>query len=213
MKSRSLHTVHDVVVSNYAVTQLPSGKYRHRFTPATTDTLYEFEASDAPALTEGARYNVGYYVDEQGRNIVDTSTLLLVSEVNPKLSLAAARNNSQAIYADERKKNDERVTHRGSAGYYWGKKQAWRVFGLVIPKSAFYAYLDEIGHPTVECVVYDPGSGHGHTKSIAYLENGLERAVEDLISTAVPAAKGYYKSPRYSKQFSIYGPEAMTDKK
>lgn len=75
MKARTLHTVPDVIVTDYTITQLLNGKFLHRFHPATTATIYEFEANATPRLKEGTRYNIGYVVDQTGKKIVEPSTL------------------------------------------------------------------------------------------------------------------------------------------
>lgn len=67
MKSRDLFTIHDLIASNYKITKLASGKYLHQFTPATTPTVYEFEANATPVVVEGERYNIGYTVDSKGQ--------------------------------------------------------------------------------------------------------------------------------------------------
>ena len=130
MKSRTLLTIHDLIASNYTITKLPSGKYLHQFTPATTSTIYEFEANETPVITTGERYNIGYTVDLSGRNVIDQSALSLTSQVNPMLSFLAAQHIAQGTLAAEKAKNDQRVTHSATDGYYWGKKYAWRMFNL-----------------------------------------------------------------------------------
>lgn len=71
MKSRELFTIHDLIASNYTITKLTYGNYLHKFTPATTATVYEFEANATPIIVEGERYNIGYTLDSEGRNIID----------------------------------------------------------------------------------------------------------------------------------------------
>lgn len=56
MKSRDLLTTHNLIASNYTITQIAPGKYLHTFTPATTSTVYEFEANAADVITEGEHY-------------------------------------------------------------------------------------------------------------------------------------------------------------
>lgn len=213
MKSRDLFTIHDLIASNYTITKLASGKYRHQFTPATTATIYEFEANATPAIIAGQRYNIGYTVDSAGRNIIDLSALSPTSQVNPMLSFLAAQHLAQGNYATEKAKNDQRVKHSATDGYYWGKKYAWRMFGTAIPKDAFHLYLDEIGHPTVACITRDPDLPYGNDQSIAYVEHGLEDAMKNLIASATKASAAYFKSPLYSKKFTIKGINALTDKK
>ncbi|MDO9479453.1 MAG: hypothetical protein Q8K34_11585 [Hydrogenophaga sp.] len=213
MKSRDLFTIHDLIASNYTISRLPSGKYRHQFTPATTATVYEFEANATPVVAEGERYNIGYTVDPAGRNIVDLSALSLTSQVNPMLSFLAAQHIAQGNFSIEKAKNDQRVTHSATDGYYWGKKYAWRMFGTVIAKSAFFEYLEEIGHPSVPCITRDPDLPYSNDESTAYKEIGLETAMRNLVASAVRASPAYFKSPLYSKKFTIKGINALTDKK
>lgn len=124
MKSRDLFTIHDLIASNYTITKLACGMYHHQFTPATTATVYEFEANATPVIVEGERYNIGYSVDDAGRNIIDLSALSLTSQVNPMLSFLAAQHIAAGNHAIEKAKNDQRVTHAATDGYYWGKKYA-----------------------------------------------------------------------------------------
>ena len=213
MKSRDLFTIHDLIASNYTITKLASGNYLHKFTPATTATVYEFEANATPVVVEGERYNIGYTVDAKGRNIIDLSALSLTSQVNPMLSFLAAQQVAKGNYACEKAKNDQRVTHSAKDGYYWGKKYAWRMFGTVIAKEAFFQYLDEIGHPSVPCITRDPDLPYSNDQSTAYKEDGLEEAMRNLIVSATKASAAYFKSPLYSKKFTIKGINAITDKK
>lgn len=213
MKSRELFTIHDLIASNYTITKLPSGKYRHQFTPATTATIYEFEANATPVVTAGERYNIGYTVDPDGRNIIDLAALSPSSLVNPMLSFLAAQQIAKGNYPIEKAKNDQRVSHSATDDYYWGKKYAWRMFGTVMAQSAFYEYLEQIGHPSIPCITRDPDLPYSNDQSTAYAEKGLEQAVRDLILSASKASAAYFKSPLYSKKFSIKGINALTDKK
>ena len=213
MKSRELFTIHDLIASNYTITKLSSGKYRHQFTPATTATIYEFEANATPQLIEGERYNIGYTVDAAGRNIIDLSALSPTSQVNPMLTFLAAQHVAKGTYAAEKAKNDQRVTHSATDGYYWGKKYAWRMFGTAIAKEAFYQYLEEVKHPSVPCITRDPDLPYGNDESVAYAEHGLEDAMKNLIASATRASSAYFKSPLYSRKFTIKGINALTDKK
>ena len=213
MKSRELFTIHDLIASNYSITKLASGKYRHQFTPATTATIYDFEANATPVVTAGERYNIGYTVDDDGRNIIDLSALSPTSQVNPMLSFLAAQHIAQGNRPAEKAKNDQRVSHSATDGYYWGKKYAWRMYGTVIAKSAFFKYLEEIDHPSVPCITRDPDLPYPNDKSTAYAEHGLEEAVRNLIASATKASAAYFKSPLYSKKFAITGINALTDKK
>jgi len=214
MKSRELFTTHDLIASNYTIVPISGGKCRHTFTPATTSTVYEFEANSSPVIVEGERYNIGFFVDSSGRNIVELAALSKVSDVSPMFSFIAAQQLAKEIRSAEKAKNDQRVSHSAKDGYYWGKKYAWRMFGMVIPKEAFYQYLEEIGHPSVPCITSNPDLPYASNEaSTAYKEKGLEEAVRNLISSAKKVSAAYYKSPLYSRKFSIRGLNAITDKK
>jgi hypothetical protein len=128
-------------------------------------------------------------------------------------SFMAAQHLADTTATQEKEKNDLRVTHSATDGYYWGKKYAWRRYGMVIPKSAFYSYLEEIGHPFVPCTTRDPERSFAVDQSIAYKEGGLLEAVRDLVASAKKKGNVYFKSPLYSKKFSINGVNAITDKK
>ncbi|MEE3935836.1 hypothetical protein V2I68_09755 [Pseudomonas viridiflava] len=152
MKSRNLYTIHDLIVRDYTVTALPSGKFLHEFKPSTTETLYQFETnSSAIELVDGDRYNIGYIEDTGGRRIIEPSSLGKADTVNKYLSYSAAKQFSLDKLAENQGKNDERVKHKATDGYYWGRKYAWRRFGLMIAKDAFFNYLEEIAHPFVPC--------------------------------------------------------------
>lgn len=213
MKSRDLKTIHDLIVSDYKIVPKGDGKFIHTFKPATTNTLYQFEANGTPEVIEGGRYNIGYYEDKHGNKIIDTSCLSRNTEVNPMLSYLYATKLSEGKHEINKGKNDDRVSHTAKDGYYWGKKYAWREFGLVISKDAFYAYLEEINHPNVACITSNPELGFINEPSTAYKEDGLADAVYALIASAVKETKVRFKSPLYSKQFVIRGIEAITDKK
>jgi hypothetical protein len=178
MKSRDLFTTPNLIASNYTITKLEDGKYLHRFTPQSTSTVYEFEANATPVIEEGERYNIGYTVDANGRNIVEVSTLSKASLVNPMFSFMAAQNLAQETYAAEKAKNEQRVSHSANDGYYWGKKYAWRMFGTAIPKNAFFEYLKEINHPSVPCTTSDPDLPYGNDDSIAYKGRPARRSYE-----------------------------------
>ena len=214
MKSRDLNTTHDLIVSNYRISPTQGGKFRHTFTPKNTSTVYEFEANSAPLVKNGERYNIGYHVDSSGRNIVDVSALSKTSIVNPMFSFSVAQQLARQNRGAEKAKNDQRVSHSGKGGYYWGKKYAWRMFGTVIGKEAFYSYLEEIMHPSVPCITTNPDLPFSsRDSSTAFKEVGLEDAMRKLISSAVKVSGAYYKSPLYSKKFSVRGLNAITDKK
>lgn len=211
MKSKELLTIHDLIVTDYTITPLTNGMFLHSFRPLTTATRYEFEANSVAVVKEGERYNIGYRYRD-GKNIIDRSALSLSSAVDPMFSFLAAQKIAAEQYNEERGKNDRRVTHSANDDYYWGKKYAWRMFGACIAKEAFYAYLEEIGHKAVLCITQDSDFPSSNSQSIAYSETGLEQAVEDLIRTAVKVGR-YYRSPLYSREFTIKGLNALTHKK
>ncbi len=213
MKSRDLKTIYDVIVTEYKMEHIGEGRFLHSFKPKTTNTLYQFEANGVAEMEEGERYNIGFREDKDGRKIVDLSCISKSDSVNPMLSYMYAKEFSKARHTVNKQKNDERVTHEATDGYYWGKKYAWREFGLVISKGAFYAYLEQIGHPKVPCITANPDMAFSNDPSTAYKEEGLDEAMELLITTAEKKTKALYKSPHYSKRFSIRGVEAITDKK
>lgn len=214
MKSRTLHTIHDLVVSNYQVTQLPSGKFLHQFNPQSSDRVYQFEGNSTRVLVNGERYNVGYTPMPDGRCLVDVSALGKVDTADKMLSYQVSKQLSRDIYPENRAKNDERVTHDATdGGYYWGKKYAWRRYGLVIAKEAFFKYLEHIGHPAIPCVTSNPDLAFGsNEQSTAYLDDGLEEAMDRLIETAEKVGR-YYQSPLYPGKFQIRAINAITDKK
>ncbi|MBU9818311.1 hypothetical protein J1782_00155, partial [Rahnella sp. BCC 1045] len=202
----------DLIASNYTVTSIGGGRFNHSFTPSTTTTVYEFEANSGNYIVEGERYNIGYEVIN-GKNIVDTDCISKTSVINKYLSYAVAQHEALNNHDINKDKNDTRVIHTAQGGYYWGKKYAWREFGMCLPKEVFHEYLKFIGHPTVACQTVTPGYPVGDD-SIAYLETGLEKAIEDLIDTAAIIRSGpYFRSPLYNptptKKFSIKGIDAI----
>lgn len=213
MKSRELKTIHNLIVSNYEMTSIGNGKFIHTFTPQTTDTVYSFEANGIPELEEGAHYNIGYYEDGD-KKIIDRSSTSKADRINPLFSYACAKEFSEEEKISNKNKNDTRVTHSETDGYYWGKKYAWRQFGLAIPKEAFYKYLEEINHPFTKCQTINPDLPFSRNEdSIAYKEEGLDEAIQNLLFSAKNATKVYFESPYYSKRFSIRAPQSITDKK
>lgn len=217
MKSRELKTIHKLIVSNYKM--LPTkneGKFLHTFTPETTDTIYSFQANGVGMLECGQAYNVGYYEEEDGSRIVELSATSKIEAVDPTFSYAHAKFMSNLNSKINKEKNDVRVKHSAKDGYYWGKKYAWRQFGLALPKSAFFAYLKHIEHPSITCKTTNPDLPYQNEDSIAYKEEGLENAIIDLINSSYKATNSYFKSPLYfnhQKKFSIYAPNSQTDKK
>lgn len=216
MKSRDLKTIHDLIVTNYQKHDLGNGRYLHTFQPATTDTTYQFEANFENELVPGERYNIGF-TEVGGVKMVDISCVSKSSVVNQYISYECAKLVSREKHDENKGKNDSRVNYAVQNDYYWGKKYAWREFGLVIPKDVFYKYLlDCVNHPNIPCTVTTPGYPIGDD-SIAFADKGLEKAIEDLISTATRIKDGpYFKSPLYfngDKRFTIRGISAITDKK
>jgi len=213
MKARALFTRHDVVISNYRISQIGPKEFLHQFETKTTGTSYEFTTTNsALIIVEGERYNIGFE-EQGGKNIVEPSALSKGANVNPIISLMAAKQISKENDVVNRNKNNTRVKHSAIDGYYWGKKYAWRQFGLVVSKGAFYAYLAEIGHPKIDCTTSNPDMPYANEPSVAFKDDGLEAAIDELIYNAVPAGSRYYTSPRYSKKFQIRGINAITDKK
>ena len=212
MKSRELNTVHNLIATDYILDPIGEGKFRHSFHPKRTDTVYEFIANGAPEVEEGQSYNIGFFIDEEGRNIIDPSCLSKNSEVNPKLSYLFAMEFSKNKGVINKQKNDERVQYDDSQGYYWGPKYAWREYGLVIAQSAFRSYIEEINHPKINCVITNPDNLAQTTNTVAYADVGLKEAISELIESANKVTKAQYKSPLYSKRFSIVGIEAIKDK-
>ena len=214
MKSRDLHTIHDLIVTNYQVTLQPTGKFLHQFNPQTSDRVYQFEGNSAPVLVNGDRYNVGYRLQADGRCIVDVSALGKVDTVNKILSYLASKQQASDTLEENTAKNDQRVTHHATdGGYYWGKKYAWRRYGLAIAKDAFYSYLEHIRHPSVPCTTSNPDLPYAsNDRSIAYLDHGLEKAMDELIETAVKTGR-YFQSPLYPRKFQIQPINSIKDKK
>jgi hypothetical protein len=217
MKSKDLHTTYDLIARDYTMTKLPNGLYRHTFSPQTTSTVYEFEANGVAMMENGKHYNVGYTPLSNGRNLVETSTISLGDQVNPMLSYLAAQNYAQQKYAEERAKNDRRVTHNAQdKDYYWGRKYAWRMYGAFMADDAFLAYLDERGHKSVPCTTIDPDYPSINTLSTAYSDVGLEQASLALINAATrinPTSTFYRAAGLYSKKFTIRGINAISHKK
>ncbi|HDC4440570.1 hypothetical protein HV357_21720 [Enterobacter cloacae] len=216
MKSRDLKTIHDLIATNYQKVDFGNGRFLHTFQPATTDTTYQFEANFEDVIVEGERYNIGF-TEENGCKVVDLSCLSKSSILDKDFSYLYARNMSKQKHDENKGKNDSRVKYQSEDGYYWGRKYAWREFGLVLPRDAFESYLiDCVKHPIIECVVETEGYPKGED-SIAFKEDGLEKAIDELIETAVMVNNGpYFKSPLYfnnEKRFTIKGVPAITDKK
>jgi hypothetical protein len=213
MKSRELCTIHNVIITDYTIEDIGNAKFRHSFHPQNTDTVYEFIANGTPELIEGERYNIGYKKEPDGRKYVDISCISKNTKVNPIVSYYCAKQASSDKHAVNKEKNDVRVTYEASDDYYWGKKYAWREFGLAIPKNAFFQYLDEINHKKTHCIITNPDDLAQTTSTVAYAEAGLDEAIFKLLTLAEKASPAYFKSPLFSKRFSIRGVDAITDKK
>ncbi|NIF22564.1 hypothetical protein [Candidatus Pantoea multigeneris] len=216
MKSRNLKTIHDLIVTNYQKHDLGNGRFLHTFQPSTTDTIYQFEANAEDVLVQGERYNIGF-TEDNGIKTIDTSCLSKASVLDKDFSYQYARNMSKQKHEENRGKNDSRVKHSESDGYYWGRKYAWREFGLALPREAFEIYLIEcVGHPMINCQVITEGYPQGED-SVAFQDDGLEDAIDALIQSAVIVNNGpYFKSPLYfdgRRKFTIKGVPAITDKK
>lgn len=207
MKSRELHTTPVVVVSNYRISPHFGGKFLHEFTPESTNTAYQFIANQEPLLEEGERYSFGYKI-ENGVNWVDTSAMVKAESVDPDASFYVARLLGEELRQVESRKSDERVTHTANDGHYLGKKYAWRIYGMAIPRDVFDLYLEYIGHPSVSC--FTDGS-----RSVAYLEDGLATAIDGLRASLSRVANNRFRSSLVPKKkwFHVKGISAITDKK
>lgn len=214
MKSRDLRTIHDLIVSNYTVVPLPSGRHLHQFTPSTTSTIYQFETNNSSLeLVNGDRYNIGFVLEADGRRVIEPSSLGRADTADKSLSYMAAQKISSDKLAENKGKNDSRVKHQAKDGYYWGRKYAWRRYGLVISKNAFFKYLEEINHPSIPCITTNADIGvYSNEHSIAYKDDGLKEAMDALIETAEYLGR-YYKSEVYSKSFQVRPINAISDKK
>lgn len=151
MKSRELNTTPVLIVSRYNVVPHFNGKFLHSFTPESTDKLYQFIANEDGGLEPGARYNIGYTVDDEGNNWVDISASTKADDVDKKASHYVARKYGEELRKRETTKSDERVVHKATDGYYLGRKYAWRIYGMAIPEDAFYVYVEDQKHPAVPC--------------------------------------------------------------
>jgi len=210
MRKKELHSVYDVKIRGYKIEQ-SGDSFLHSFTPASTETIYQFFGNSVPVLIEGEHYNVAYSLTADGKNIVDPSVLSLASEVNPILSYLAAKNLAIEKFEEEKEKNDTRTQHEGTGDYFWAKKQAWRLFGAFMSEGSFIRYLEEISHPSVPCLMVP--EDHPPSWSTAYAESGLEEAAFRLISTARKKTPTLYSSELYSKTFAIKGISAISHKK
>lgn len=206
MKSRDLHTTAVVIVTDYEVHPGPGGKFIHSFHPESTSTEYYFIANRERILEEGQCYNFAYVV-EGAKKKVDVSSIAKAADVDPQESYREARVHGEKRRSIEEAKSNSRVVHN-KQGKYLGKKYAWRIYGMSIPNSAFYKYIESCGHATTPCTT--DGS-----PSVAYLEAGLEKRMKDLIDSAVRVRGNRFRSPLLpgQKSFTIKGVDAVTDKK
>lgn len=207
MKSRELLTTPVLIVSNYTITSHAGGKFLHKFTPESTTTVYQFLANQEPVLDEGQRYNIGYRV-EDGQNWVDIAATAKADDVDPQKSYYVSRLLGEELRIVETQKSSERVVHNACDGTYLGKKYAWRIYGMAIPRDTFDAYLEDIRHPSTPCRTDD-------TPSIAYKEAGLEDAMKALMQSVIKVGGNRFKSPLLpsKKWFQVKGLSAITDKK
>ena len=217
MKPRDLKTTFNLIASNYKKKPIGEGRFLHSFTPKNTNKIYQFEANGTNEIIEGEYYNVGYR-EKNGLNIVDPSFLSKSSHVDKRFSYLFSLKMSEEKHEENKEKNDARVHHSATSGYYWGKKYAWREFGLAIPHDVFLEYLKHINHPNIPCQTIDPNKPFvTNNVSTAYLEEGIKEAIEKLIESAEKTGNGpYFRSPLYFKgerKFVIKGIASITDKK
>lgn len=207
MKSRELFTTPVLIVTNYNISQHADGKFLHSFTPENTTTVYQFIANQEPLLEEGARYNIGYTL-EGGINLVDISATAKADDVDQYKSHYVARLLGEEKRTVETQKSKERVTHSATSGLYLGKKYAWRIYGMAVARGTFDTYLSEINHPSTPCLT--DGSA-----SIAYKDDGLAAAMDELIRTSTRVSGNRFSSPliKSKEWFQIKGLSAITDKK
>ena len=213
MRSRDLKTKPEIIVSNYTIVPHSSGQFLHRFTPNSTSTIYQFCGAEDPRLEEGKAYNIGYSTDEDGQNRVDTSSIAKADDVVPLASHQYARQCGEQIRAVETQNSDERITHTATDGHYLGKKYAWRIYGMALPREDFDAYLEEIDHPSVPCVIQTQDSTE--SPSTAYKEEGLETAIDTLIDSCTRIRGIRFCSTLFPSKnyFFVKGIPAITDKK
>jgi hypothetical protein len=209
MKSRELLTTPVLVVTNYKIVSYAGGKFLHSFTPESTSTVYQFIANKEPVLEAGHRYNVGYTTDGNV-NWVDIAATAKADDVDKNVSYYVSKALGNQLRAVETKKSDERVKHSATDGHYLGKKYAWRIYGMVVARDTFEDYLKEINHPAVACLTDD-------NPSIAYKEDGIEKAMDALIQSAqrIAGQSNRFTSPLLPSRehFQIKGISAITDKK
>ena len=212
MKPRSLNTTARVIVTDYTMTHITAGLYLYSFHPATTKTCYQFFAGSEPRLEEGKTYNVGYHCVNDTR-WVDPEFIAPAESVDPIASHRVARALGEQRRAEETRKSNQRISHTATDGDYLGAKYAWRIYGMAIPRKLFYLYLQAINHPWIECTIQKPDSIE--TRSIAYKDEGLDIAMDNLIRSLIRIVGDRFCSPKIlSRQwFIVKGIEAITDKK
>lgn len=217
MKSRELKTIHDLIVTNYKVVPVTATNFRHSFTPLTTETEYVYYGNSEPILKDGDRCTIGFNVNANNEKVIDTSALSKVENTDKNMSFLYATHLSKQKHNENKSKNDNRVTpHLVKGKYYWGKKYAWREFGLFISQDAFHNYMDNIQQVKIKCTTIADGYPLGQP-SFAYLEDGIAHAMKELVDSAEMVKNGpYFRSPLYmggKKKFQIRGTQAITDKK
>lgn len=217
MKSRELKTIHNLIVTNYNVVPVTATKFRHSFTPLTTDTEYVYYGNSEPILKNGDRCTIGYHENENNEKIIDRSSLSKIENTDKDMSFLYSMYLSKQKHDENKAKNNNRVTpHIVNGKYYWGKKYAWREFGLFISQDAFHKYMDSINHTKIKCTTAADGYPQGQD-SFAYLEDGIADAMKRLVDSAEIVKNGpYFKSPLYMEgknKFQIRGTQAITDKK
>jgi hypothetical protein len=216
MRERNVLNCPGLIASNYKIIKT-GDLFFHEFTPQTTQTVYRVvTTSSVPVVEEGEYYNVAYNL-EDGIRLVDPNSIVKITVAGEKELIRIyeeAFDDKKAFHQREKAKNEARVKpYKKDGKYYWGKKYAWRVFGIMLSKDAFYNYLKEINHTTIPCIVFNEDRNDPPGASIAYQEEGIKEAIETLLKTAEPSSGKYYKSPHFSKKFTIKTPDAFFDKK
>ena len=210
MKSRDLKTIPVLIVTNYTTKPNSSEDFLHSFTPHNARTVYQFfSEQNTPLLEEGKAYNIAY-TEVGGANLVSIKDCAKADLVVPSESHRVARRFGEERRTEETKKSNNRVTHSATDGAYLGRKYAWRIYGMAVAREIFDAYLAEIKHPYVNCITKG-------TSSIAYLDEGIDKAMEALIESCVRVEDegNRFKSDLLPGKdwFTVKGIEAITDKK
>ena len=209
MKSRELFTTPTLIVSNYTISIYGDGKFIHKFTPESSDTIYQFIGNKESLLTEGERYNIGYR-KIKGVNQVDISVLAKADTVDPKISHYVARLFGEQQRSVETRKSLERVRYSGVSGLYLGKKYAWRIYGEAFTRGIFDEYLKVINYPTVQCLT-------DGNQSIAYKDEGLSEVMNVFVDSCVniTSNSNRFKSHLVPEKswFNVKALSAITDRK